>query len=164
MTQTSKTCKRNKQLFILHLFARIKRQEGQALIEAAISLPILALLLLGSAEFATLAYTSIEVSNAAMAGVQYGAQSATTAADTTGIQNAASNDASDISLGTTTATVSCICSNGSASTCLRTDCSSSNIEEILTVKTQASFTPQIHVPGLSTTFALKGQAVQKVLQ
>jgi Flp pilus assembly protein TadG len=121
-------------------------------------------ILLGAVEYARMAYASIEVSNAAMAGVQYGAQDPTTAADTTGIQTAASNDAPDVTLGTTTTSTSCICSNGSASTCLSTDCSTSAIEKILTVKTQATFTPLIHMPGIPRTFTLHGQAVQKVLE
>jgi Flp pilus assembly protein TadG len=121
-------------------------------------------ILLGAVEYARMAYASIEVSNAAMAGVQYGAQDPTTAADTTGIQTAASNDAPDVTLGTTTTSTSCICSDGSASTCLSTDCSTSAIEKILTVKTQATFTPLIHMPGIPRTFTLHGQAVQKVLE
>jgi hypothetical protein len=60
--------------------------------------------------------------------------------------------------------VSCICSNGSASTCLATDCSTSSIETILTVQTQATVSPPIHLPGLPTAFTLHGRAVQKVLQ
>jgi hypothetical protein len=47
---------------------------------------------------------------------------------------------------------------------LATDCKSSNIETILTVQTQASFTPAIRLPGLPTSFTLHGHAVQKVLQ
>lgn len=59
---------------------------------------------------------------------------------------------------------SCICSDGSASTCLRTDCPTSHIEEILSVQTQTTFDPLIHLPGLPMTFTLHGQAIQKVLQ
>jgi len=162
--QTPRTRKRQTLRSILGLCRRNEGERGQALVETAISLPILLALLVGAAEFATVAYTSIEVSNAAMAGVQYGTQNSATAGDTTGIQTAATNDAQNITLGTTTVTHSCICSNGSASTCLPTDCSGSNIETILTVKTQATFTPFIHVPGLSSSFTLHGQAVQKVLQ
>ena len=87
-----------------------------------------------------------------------------TAGDTTGIQTAASNDAQNLTLGPTTVSKSCICSDGSASTCLPTDCSSSNIETILTVQTQATVDPGFYLPGFATTYTLQGQAVQKVLQ
>ena len=159
-----KTKDRTKQSLIRPLPGEAKQETAQALIETALSLPLLMLLLVGAVEFARVAFASIEVSTAAMAGVQYGAQTAATAGDTTGIQTAATNDAQNITLGTTTVSHSCICSNGSASTCLPTDCSTSNIETILTVKTQASFDPGIHVIGLPKTFTLYGQAVQKVLQ
>lgn len=150
--------------FISRLFRKTRTEKGQALVELALSFPILVILFVGAAEFARVVYASIEVSNAAMAGVSYGAQNPSTAGDTTGIQNAVSNDALDLTLGTTSVSKSCICSDGSASTCLPTDCSTSNIETILTVQTQATIDPGVHLPGFSTTYTLHGQAVQKVLQ
>jgi Flp pilus assembly protein TadG len=137
---------------------------GSALVETSLLLPILATLLIAAYEIAAAAYTSIEVTNAALAGVQYGAQSAATAGDTTGIQTAASNDAPNISLGTTTVSHTCICADGASSTCQPTDCSGSTIITILTVRTQATFTPLIHLPGIPTSFTMYGQAVQKVMQ
>jgi Flp pilus assembly protein TadG len=162
--RTSGTHDRKRYCSISRLFALQKGEGGGALVELGLSMSLLIPILLGAVEYARMAYASIEVSNAAMAGVQYGAQDPTTAADTTGIQTAASNDAPDVTLGTTTTSTSCICSNGSASTCLSTDCSTSAIEKILTVKTQATFTPLIHMPGIPRTFTLHGQAVQKVLE
>src|ERR1700722_3248322 len=87
-------------------------ERGQALVETALVFPILILLLLGAAELARVAYASIEAANAARAGVAYGSQNLGTSADTTGIQNAASTDAGDLSATlTTTATVTGPCSN-----------------------------------------------------
>lgn len=145
-------------------FRQPAMENGQALVELALSLPLLMLLLLGAAEFARGAYAAIEVSDAAKAGVQYGAQNATAASDTTGVQDAAAAGAPDITLGSTTVSISCICSDGSASTCLRTDCSASHIEETLSVQTQTTFDPLIYAPGLPNSFTLYGQATQKVLQ
>lgn len=139
-------------------------ESGGAIVETALMMPVLVTMLLGAAEFGTAAYTAIEVSNAAMAGVQYGAQSASTSGDTTGIQNAAAKDAPDITLGTTNVSHTCICSDGSASTCLSTDCSTSHIETVLTVRTQATFNPGFTVPGFPATFTIRGHAVQKVMQ
>lgn len=143
---------------------RTNRESGQALIEFALCMPILLSILLGAVEFGRMEYASIEVTDAAMAGVQYGAQSVRTAVDTTGIQTVASNAAPDITMQTPTVSTSCICSDGSASTCLSTDCSTSAIEKILTVQTQAQFTSVIKIPGVPNTFTLNGQAVQKVLE
>jgi Flp pilus assembly protein TadG len=140
---------------------------GQALVEAALTLPLLFLLLLGAAELAWLAYNAIEVANAAKAGVAYGAQSGI-CGDPTGIQNAARADASDVTA-TLTATPSTfgICSSGTAcngNPCLNTDCPSpDHIETILTVNTSATVSPLIHLTGLPLSYTLHGKAVQKCL-
>lgn len=139
-------------------------ESGTALIELSVSLPLFAAMLLGSAELARVAYASIEVTSAARAAVQYGAQTSATAADTTGIKLAATSDAYNLNGLSTTVSTSCICSDGSASTCLNTDCSSSQIEQILSVQTQATFDPLIHAPGLPNTFTVHGRAIQNVLQ
>lgn len=143
---------------------KINENTGSAIVETAVMIPIFSAMLVGAVEFGTLTFAAIEVSNAAKAGVQYGVQSASNAGDITGIQNAAANDAPDVTLGSTTVSHSCICSDGSASTCLSTDCSTSHIETILTVKTQATVSPRFHLPGLPTSYTLNGQAIQKVMQ
>lgn len=146
------------------LFRALKDEIGQAMIEIAVTLPLLMLILVGAVEICRVAFASIEVSNAALAAVEYGTQNPVTAADLAGIQTAASNDAPEIPLDPVNVSHSCICSDGTASTCASGDCSSSNIETILTVQTQTTINPGFHLPGLPTTFVLHGQAVQKVLQ
>ncbi|HLY43403.1 MAG TPA: TadE/TadG family type IV pilus assembly protein [Terracidiphilus sp.] len=147
---------------------RIRNESGQALVETCFSVPFILLVLLGAAELARAAYTAIEVSNAAKAAVQYGAQNTATAADLTGIQSAASNDAANLSSLKTTISTTGICSNGNActgtaGTCKATDCSTSHIETVLTVNTSTTFNSIIQIPGWSGSFNLQGQAVQKVL-
>ncbi len=142
----------------------IGEERAQALVELGFTLPVLVVLLIGAVEFARAAYTGIEVSNAARAAVQYGAQNSTTAADTTGMQTAATNEAPDIVLGQTTVSTSYICSDGSSTTGTPPTCSSATVETILTVQTQATYTPLIHIPGLGASFTLYGQAVEKCLQ
>ena len=136
---------------------------GQALIETAVTVSLYALLLLGVSEFGRLAFAAIEVANAASAGARYAATTGE-AADSTGIANAAANDAGNLTGLTTTSSYSCICSDGSSSTCGNGDCSTSHIVETVTVNTQVSFDPLFHLPGLPKTFTLKGQAVEKCLQ
>jgi Flp pilus assembly protein TadG len=122
-------------------------------------------LILGAAEFARVSYGAIEVTNAARAGVAYGSQNGGTASDSAGITWAATHDASNLpGLTVTNISLSYICSNGTASTGLNTDCANSHIEETVTVNTQVVMDPLIHLPGLPTTYTLKGQAVQKCLQ
>ncbi|MGC8548073.1 MAG: TadE/TadG family type IV pilus assembly protein [Acidobacteriaceae bacterium] len=136
---------------------------GQALLEAALTLSVLSILLLGAAEFGRVAYAAIEVTRAAKAGVQYGDASTTTATDATGIANAAANEAPDIAGLNTSSSVSCSCANGGTSTCSNTDCPGSAIIVTLTVRTTATFDPGIHIPGLPATYTLHGLAVQQVL-
>src|ERR1035437_109276 len=69
---------------------------GQSLVELALLLPIFVVLLLGAAKFGILLYDSIEVSEAARAGVAYGSQSAATAGNTALMQSAATNDGPNV--------------------------------------------------------------------
>lgn len=148
------------------------RDSGQALIETAVSVSFMVLILLGAVEFGRVAYASIEVSNAARAAVQYAAMNGGAISDTPGMLNAASADAAEIAYLSgsnfqVTSSVSCVCADGSNpndSTCLvASDCQSSHLLTSVTVQTQATFDPLIHLPGF-TTFTLHGQAIQKVLQ
>src|SRR4051812_39604881 len=127
-------------------FERAQRLEsGQALVETAFAVLLLTPVLIGGAELARVAYAAIEVANAARAGVQYGTQNGFAASDTTGIQTAAANDASNLTGFTSTASYSCVCSDGTSSTCQATDCANSHIEQTLTVNTQATIDPIIHL-------------------
>lgn len=137
---------------------------GQALIELAVTMPLLVLLLVGAAELARVAYAAIETSNAARAGVQYGAQNHVTASDFAGMQLAATNDGPNVHGLAANASNFCICANGEASTCATGDCAGSRILEYVTVNTTSTFDPLIYCPGLPTSFTLNGQAVMKVWQ
>ena len=139
---------------------------GQALVELALTIPLLLLLLLGAVELARAAYASVEVTNAASAAVRYGAQNRTTAQDFPGMQLAAQNDAANITLTSTTPARTCSCSDGtqSGSSCAGFRCTDGAATmETLTVMTTANFDTLVHLPGLPTTFTLRGYAVQKVL-
>jgi Flp pilus assembly protein TadG len=152
---------------ILRKFIRAlgRREEGGALVETALTAPFLAVLILGSVEFARVAYAAIEVTNAARAGVSYGAQSGLTASDTAGITWAATHDGANIpGMTVTNVALGYVCSDGSASTGATTDCSTSHIEETVTVQTQVTMNPLIHVPGLPATYTLNGLAIQKCIQ
>jgi Flp pilus assembly protein TadG len=147
------------------------RSSGQALVEAALTASVLVVMCLGAVELARVAFAGIEVSNAAKAGVAYGAQSVATAGDSPGIQTAAGLDAGDMAASlTATPTTSGVCSSGASctgpgSSCLNTDCATpgDHIETILTVDTWGTFDPLIHIAGLPSTFTLHGRAVQKCL-
>src|ERR1017187_7470777 len=77
---------------LLERCALLRGSTGGSIIEIALMVPVFTVLIVGSAEFAGVEYAAIETSNAARAGVAYGAQSSATAADTAGMQSAAIND------------------------------------------------------------------------
>jgi Flp pilus assembly protein TadG len=149
--------------------ARRESESGQSLVELAlVSFFILVPILIGAGEFARAAYAYIEVSNAARAAVQYGAQNGATALDTAGMLTAAKNDYAFDSNNLTLLTSSyvCTCSDtGATVTCTDgTACPGAHIEKTLTVQTHATFNPGFYEPFLSQTFTINGIAVQKVLQ
>lgn len=153
-------------------YARIRAhgsdETGQALVETALVVPVLLVILLGAAEIARIAYAAIEVSNSAKAGAQYGAQNRKAAQDTPGIQNAAANDAADLTGLTTTPSLVCTCSDTTyvPTNCSdNTTCSSHNTynEVTLTVTTSATYTPVFHTAAFPGSIVLNGKAVQKVL-
>jgi Flp pilus assembly protein TadG len=167
--------------FRVRLRAFRQDEAGQALVEVALSAPLLLLLLLGAAEFARVAYAAIEVSNAASAAALYAASSHGNAGNTTNISAMALNDAANLGAGTggavtvTNISTSCSCANSSYTP---SSCSDNNtcpkngtaMVETITVNTQVTYKPLISYIGLGNSgwfsgpgsFTLKGQAVQTV--
>jgi Flp pilus assembly protein TadG len=140
---------------------------GQSLVELALILPVFVLLILGAVEFGELAYAAIVVSDAARAGVQYGAQSAATAADTAGMVAAAMNDGSDVNGLSATPTSFCSCSNAPATSVpggcsvAATSCpaNGARVLNYVQVNTTATVAPFINWLG---SFTLTGQAIMRV--
>lgn len=146
---------------------RLHHDIGSSLLELALVLPMLLLTMIGAAELGRIAYAAMEVSNAARAAVDYGAQSLTTAQDTTGMKNAATYEASGLSKGIltfpTSPTMACVCETvvlssgkvtdkaitgscvGAGSTALTTQCTANtnsgqvnNLVQYVQVSTQAT--------------------------
>lgn len=140
-------------------------QRGAALVEIAVLLPVLLLLAIGAVEIGRFANYAIVAANAARAGVQYGAESLATASDTTGMQNAATGDAGAGSGLSAAASHYCLCSDGSASTCLSTDCPLP-LHRVLWVKVVVSgtLTSLLKYPGVPRTFPITQTAVMRVDQ
>jgi Flp pilus assembly protein TadG len=153
-----------------------KAQSGQALVETALTLPMLIALLLGAVEMTRVVYMGIEVSNAAEAAAIYASQNR--GAETgTWMQTLARNDASDLYNSTNislTATPSCVCetstgaaqvecTSDAAAACVANSTTNMGLQTIITVETSATFDPLVYIPGLPHTFTIQGKAVQKVL-
>ena len=143
--------------------APLRSTAGQALVELALTLPILVLLMVGIADIGFYAYVAIQVSNAAHAGVQYGAQNHATASDTPGMQAAAIEDAANLTGMTATPSHFCSCSDGTSSNCTAGSCTTRMIE-FVQVKTTATMHPLIPYPGFPSTLTLTGEAIMRVEQ
>lgn len=137
------------------------------MVELAIALPILLLLTLGVIEFGRAAYYSIEVSDAARAGAQYGAQGLAYAANSTNITQAALNSVPDISSGNMKVTVepqSCVCPGTGAVTggaCAGVlGCPYPMV--YVTVTTDYPLSTLFQYPGLPPSFNLNGSSTMPV--
>lgn len=169
MIQTNSHCNcERRHINLLRHASHSRGDIGQALIELALTFPIFILLLVGGAEMARLAYAVIEVSNAARAGAAYGAQSATTAADTAAIESAATQDGSNVIGLAATATQFCSCSNAPSTqvSCATapTTCSPAPLHSLqyVQVNTTATISALFNYPGLSKSYTLHGQAIMRV--
>src|ERR1700730_1988567 len=87
----------------------LKLVRGQAAVEVALVVPLLVVFMMIVGEFLRVYYTTIELNNAARAGVQYGLHSPANAANLQGMQQAALTDGSDISGMAAVATEQCTC-------------------------------------------------------
>jgi len=163
---------------------KLQSDTGSAFVELALVLPLLTLVLIGAVELGRIAYFAIEVSNAARAGVAYGAQGPTTAVDTSNIKNAAQLDAADVPSLTVTSSTSCVCetvntSTGAMITTNMADCSTMaatlcpalapssgnrNIQvNYVEVSTSANVSTMFRYPGIPTSFTLSGFSKMRVL-
>jgi len=160
----------------LQMIRRIRKNElGGALVETALTAPLLVFMLLGMVEFGRVAYIAIQTSNAARAAVSYGSQNLITAHDTNGMQTVAQLEASGLASQNVNLAVSavgnCSCSSpdttvtpfacGDASVGLCPP--PSFVEQTLNVTVTATFDPLIHAGNWPGTFTIYGHAVQKRL-
>ncbi len=149
------------------LIALTGTERGSSLVELAFLLPLLSFLLLGVIDFGRAYYLSIEVTNAAYAGAEYGTQYPS---DTTGMTTAANNDAHDISAGVSpVATYGCECSDlsgtASASCATQPTCTGgATVVSYVKVTTSYTYNTMFHWPGIPSSFALTGSAKMRATQ
>jgi Flp pilus assembly protein TadG len=164
-------------------------ESGSALVETALTFPVLIALLLGAVELGDMASKATQMTNAARAAAQYAAMNGGGYADcnntltggsclaTRGMYRAASYDASAIISKCASFAVSavntCSCTSGvactanaaTATTSAYYSCSSGKVIMTVAVTTTAQCSPVSSVPGLfSGPFNLQGYAKQQVLQ
>jgi len=146
-------------------------ESGSALIELAVSLPILVLILVATIDFARVFYMGIELTNAARAGAQYGASSVGRSADSPGMQTAAQNSGNVPGIAASASRL-CQCADNSAvfsatspaNTCTGTCTSGSHLVVTVTVTTSKTFTTVFTgFPGLPSSVSLARSATLRVV-
>lgn len=164
----------------------LRDTRGAALVELALTAPLFFLLMMGSVEMGRVAYYAIEVENAARAGASFGAVNIGNANLTASVQQAAKNDAPDVSnLIVVTQGGACVCETMNTSTdspsfnpssgttsCASiaiascTEETSSSLQSVIqyvTVSTSANIDPLVHVPGLPSSYPLSGYSAMRIL-
>ena len=138
---------------------------GAAMAELVVLAPLLLLLLLGLVEAGRAGDLAITVASAARAGVQYGSQNHTTAADTTGIQSAATNDANNANV-TAVASSYCECHDLTVTTCGQPGACASNHQslyvKVVVTGTEASLLNYAPLPAGLRNVTIKNTAIMRV--
>ncbi len=145
----------------------IHSERGTAVVEFAILAPVLIFLLIGLVEIGRYTYFALLASNAARAGVQYGAQTTGTAADVAGMQFAASGDGAALpsSWGTPAASNYCLVTNSDGSlggACPATGTPQANWTYFVRVTVSGTINPIFHYPGIPTSVPISATAVMRV--
>jgi Flp pilus assembly protein TadG len=142
-------------------FDLLRSEHGGSLVELALMLPTFVLILLGALDFGRAFYLATEVAGAAQAAAVYGSQNPT---DTTGIENAAQDDAPNVpNLTVNTPTYGCECADGSSYSlsCSTTPSScpnSLNVVYRVNVTVKGTYTPLFHWPGYPTSLSFSSSA------
>lgn len=142
--------------------------------------PVVLLILMIVADAGRMFFAYLQVSEAARAGAQYGAQSLQTSSDTAGMQNYATAAAPNISV-TSTATYYCCCPNSTGTTCTNFGNSSGTAPYALScsvdpltqappcpdwrkyeqVTASSTFSTMITYPGIPHTMAFTTQSLMR---
>ena len=153
----------------------IGREDGSALVELALTLPLLVLILAGAVDFARVFYTSIALTSAARAGAQYGSNTLAQTGDLTGMQTTAVNSVNTPGIAAV-ATRSCQCATNagafsatspSANNCTApaaTSCPTGHVVITVTVTTSKTFAPLMgNVPGVPSSVNLSRTATLRAV-
>ena len=145
--------------------ARRGGTSGAAMAELVILAPLLLLVMLGLVEAGRAGDLAVTVASAARAGVQYGSQTTASAADTTGMQTAATNDANNPNV-TAVASKYCQCEDLSASVCGQAGACSANHQntyvKVIVTGTESSVINYAPLPAALRAVSITTTAIMRV--
>ena len=137
---------------------RVRR--GMALVEYALTVPLLLMIVAVGLDFGKALRTAGEVSSAARAGAAWGSMSAANASNSSGIQSAAVSSAPDVSGLTVSSVQSCECAGGAAVNC--SGSCTGNMLMYVEVDVQAATTNFFSYPGLGFNANTSAHAKMRV--
>jgi Flp pilus assembly protein TadG len=138
---------------------RKRGRAGSAAIEMAFAMPVLVLLLLGTADFGRVFYEAIAVESAARCGAQFAVVSSANQDNIAGMQQAALNDLQNLTGATATATKICRCGWGAPNDC-SSNCASKRVYVQVTV--QKTFNTIVSYPGIPSSTVLRATSVMRI--
>jgi Flp pilus assembly protein TadG len=160
---------------MLRRFGSGRSDNGSALVELAIALPLLVLIMAAAIDYARIFYMAMALTNAARAGAQYGAFSAAQSVNYTGMQNAATAS-TNLSGVTASASRECVCATDSgafSATVTPNDCTSPEATAcpsghraiFVTVWAHSTFTTLMwNFPAIASTTSISRMATLRVAQ
>lgn len=146
---------------MMRIFAR-GADRGSAVVEFALVAPLLVYLCFGVVDVGRYTYFGILAAHAARAALQYGAQTVITAADTTGITNAAVQDGQNLSAWHVTPGVSCA-ENGTSIACPANNAGlPPALVYYVTVQVTGTFQPLFTYPGIPSSVPVTATASMRI--
>jgi len=146
-------------------------QPGAAFVELVVTLPVLLVLLIGTADFARVFYTSIELTNAARAGAQFGGKDIGSCCSTDAHTAMETKARSSVNISGVTAAAdhTCQCAQADGSfpdTILCTDACPSPKFRVITVTVTASgqYNMISKYPGIPRTLNISRASVMRVTE
>src|SRR5277367_5074909 len=138
-------------------------EAGIAGVELALATPMLALMMTGGFDFGRAIYEQHRLAAAAQAGVQYATALTANLANSSGIVQAARNDAGDTTNSLTVATSQCTCPGGTPQCSTATTCTDSTVSgTYVKVAVSESLSTLITYPFVSSPFTVSGVAMTRV--
>jgi Flp pilus assembly protein TadG len=135
------------------LLRKFQSEQGASLVEIGLVLPMLLFIVLATIDFARGYYFANEVAGAARAGAIYGSTNPT---DSTGISNAAKDDAPDVADISVSSSYGCECSDGTHASvsCTTAPSCSANIVYYVRVTTTANYNTLLPWTGIPSSLTL----------
>jgi Flp pilus assembly protein TadG len=138
----------------------VRRRAGTALVEFALTAPLLLILLAGVLDYGMSLRTASSVAAAARAGAQYGSRSYANAGNASGIQAAATNAAPDVKNLSISSARSCQCSGAGAVSCTGS-CTGGKMLVYVQVTAQATSSTIFNYSSLGFSGATSTQATMR---